>query len=72
MPMYDYRCPQCQTTFEQLVSFSKADEVPCPRCGYRYGQRRVSKIALRTNAGSGNAGSDSSSSCIGGISSGGG
>lgn len=71
MPMYDYRCPQCQTTFEQLVSFSKADEVPCPQCGYRYGQRRVSKIAMRTNAGGSNAGSDSSS-CDTGFSSGGG
>ncbi len=71
MPMYDYRCPQCQTTFEQLVSFSKADEVPCPRCGYQYGQRRISKIAIRTSGSGGNTGSDSSS-CYSGASIGGG
>ena len=71
MPMYDYRCPHCQATYEQLVRYSKADEVPCPRCGYQYGQRRISKIAIRTSGAGGNAGNDSSS-CASGSSSGGG
>ncbi len=71
MPMYDYRCPHCQTTFEQLESYSRADGVPCPYCGYRYGQRRISKVAIRTNGAGGNMGNDSSN-CASAFSSGGG
>ncbi|GAC1657350.1 MAG: hypothetical protein NVS4B7_02640 [Ktedonobacteraceae bacterium] len=71
MPMYDYRCPHCQTTFEQLVSYSRADEVPCPNCGYRYGQRRISKVAVRTSSGGENVG-NGNSSCASAFSSGGG
>jgi len=70
MPMYDYRCPHCQATFEQLVNYSKADEVSCPHCGYQYGQRRISRVAIRTSGGGGNAGRDSS--CAGTFSNGGG
>jgi putative FmdB family regulatory protein len=68
MPIYDYRCPQCQAVFERLVSYSKAGEVACPQCGHRYAQRRVSKIAVRTSGSSENAGT----SCSDGYSSGGG
>lgn len=71
MPMYDYRCPHCQASYEQLVSYNRADEVPCPHCGYRYGLRRISKVAIRTSGASGNVGNNSSS-CAGEFSSGGG
>jgi putative FmdB family regulatory protein len=31
MPLFDFRCPSCQRTFEDLV---KQDELPrCPHCG---------------------------------------
>lgn len=70
MPMYDYRCPQCQATYEQLVSFSKADAVPCPQCGHQYGQRRISKVAIRTSGAGGNGGNNSND-CASGYSSGG-
>ena len=31
MPIYEYRCCNCDTTFEMLVRGGKA--VACPRCG---------------------------------------
>lgn len=68
MPIYDYRCQQCQAVFERLVSYSKAGEVACPQCGHMYAQRRVSKIAVRTSGSSENA----DASCSDGYSSGGG
>lgn len=71
MPMYEYRCPECKAEFEQLVSFSKADEVACPRCKHRYAQRNISRVAVRTSGGSNSSGSDSSA-CGTGFSSGGG
>lgn len=53
MPMYEYRCPECGAAFEKIVSFSKADEVPCQECGHIYTQRRVSRVAVRTSGESG-------------------
>lgn len=33
MPIYEYRCSDCDTKFEKLVSFSRANEQPaCPNC----------------------------------------
>jgi len=32
VPIYEYRCPTCGTEFEQLVAFSRSDEVSCPTC----------------------------------------
>jgi putative FmdB family regulatory protein len=67
MPIYEYRCPQCGAKFEQLVSYSKAGEVPCPSCGYVPAHRRISRVAARISGGT-DAWSDSSG--CGGASSG--
>ncbi len=33
MPIYEYVCPECNTKFELLRSFSQADEAAeCPNC----------------------------------------
>jgi len=34
MPLYEYKCRQCDKKFETLVSSSKAnDPIKCPECG---------------------------------------
>lgn len=46
MPIYEYRCEQCNAEFEQLVfSSSQADSVSCVQCGSSKVQRKVSSIA---------------------------
>jgi putative FmdB family regulatory protein len=32
MPLYEYRCSDCKTKFELLVSHFGADEVVCTKC----------------------------------------
>lgn len=32
MPIYEYVCQECQTTYERLVR-SSAERVECPKCG---------------------------------------
>ncbi|MBD3257775.1 zinc ribbon domain-containing protein [candidate division GN15 bacterium] len=32
MPIFEYKCNDCDETFEELVS-SKDSAVPCPKCG---------------------------------------
>jgi putative FmdB family regulatory protein len=32
MPLYDFRCPQCEHAFEIRRSFSEDGPVPCPNC----------------------------------------
>ena len=40
MPMYDFYCPQCQNTFEELSG--PHETAPCPKCGNAATERRVS------------------------------
>lgn len=49
MPMFDFYCPQCKATFEELVF---GDEVPpCPHCGAERTERQVSAPSpLKTGA----------------------
>ncbi len=45
MPFYDYRCPACETAFEELVR--DADQlVQCPKCASREVQRQLSTFAV--------------------------
>ncbi|HLN25992.1 MAG TPA: zinc ribbon domain-containing protein [Patescibacteria group bacterium] len=43
MPLYNYRCTSCETTFEMLV---RSSDIPaCPSCGSEALERQVSSLA---------------------------
>ncbi|MBI2864047.1 MAG: zinc ribbon domain-containing protein [Chloroflexi bacterium] len=46
MPVYDYKCKDCGSTFEKLVRFSAKDKVACPCCGGVETKRQVSLPAV--------------------------
>ena len=48
MPVYEYKCTQCQRPFETRLSFAEYDtaEVTCPHCGSMNVQRRIRKVAV--------------------------
>ncbi len=47
MPMYEYRCADCGSEFEQLVSFNTpAEDVDCPNCGAYEASRTLSIFAV--------------------------
>ena len=47
MPLYEYRCPTCRTTFELLRPMSRAEEkAPCP-AGHAGATRVISLVAAR-------------------------
>ena len=50
MPVYNFVCQQCDKRFEDLVPFSRRDQVHCPTCG---GETRVgvSKFAFGGSGG---------------------
>jgi putative FmdB family regulatory protein len=33
MPVYEYRCQQCEERFEEYLSTSTKPTPPCPKCG---------------------------------------
>ncbi|MEA4812922.1 MAG: zinc ribbon domain-containing protein [Anaerolineaceae bacterium] len=68
MPLYEYLCQDCQKKFEELRSFSSADEArPCPRCGSLHNTRQLSRVNAisegKSLGGSHSCGSCSSSNC---------
>jgi putative FmdB family regulatory protein len=47
MPIYEYRCENCDETFEELIyRQADEDEVVCPSCGGRQVERNLSAPAL--------------------------
>ncbi|NLY91686.1 MAG: zinc ribbon domain-containing protein [Firmicutes bacterium] len=66
MPIYEFRCPECEHKFEELCK-SSAEEVPCPKCGSAKTARLFSPFGFAV-AGGGHASGSSSgcSSCGGG------
>jgi putative FmdB family regulatory protein len=65
MPLYEFQCTQCNSSFEELVRVSQAPaaaEVACPKCGSRRVLRKVSTFASKTSGG-GSYSSASASSC---------
>jgi putative FmdB family regulatory protein len=53
MPLYEFHCSECQSTFEELVRVSApAEDVTCPKCGSHQVRRKVSTFASKTSGGS--------------------
>jgi putative FmdB family regulatory protein len=44
MPIYEYRCGQCDERYEELVASSTASAPPCPKCGSTDVTRLMSQI----------------------------
>ncbi|MGE4553523.1 MAG: FmdB family zinc ribbon protein [Desulfovibrionaceae bacterium] len=45
MPIYEYRCEECQQTFEEWQQDFEEREVPCPICGSP-GKRMISNTSF--------------------------
>lgn len=51
MPIYEYRCQDCQGRFQKLVrGFSDTPQVVCPRCHSQQVQRLMSQVAQGRSA----------------------
>jgi putative FmdB family regulatory protein len=51
MPLYEYKCADCERPFELLVaSPALADSVACRHCGSRSVRRLVSAFASRSSS----------------------
>lgn len=68
MPLYEYECPQCGRRFEEIVPFSRADEVSCESCGYQKPERLMSTFATAFASAGGSVGGSSCSSGSSGFS----
>ncbi len=44
MPIYEYHCPKCRKSFEQLVPNSQA-KVNCPTCGAKNVEKQFSTFS---------------------------
>lgn len=65
MPMYDYRCKNCDEVFEELVFSSSVsdDEIKCPKCGEQKAERLLSAPMISTSGSSNDVSTSSSSGC---------
>lgn len=50
MPIYEYRCLECEERFEKLVrSMNSVPEVKCPKCGGRKVEKAFSAFGIGTS-----------------------
>lgn len=71
MPIYEYRCKDCGTVFETIVSsFSNADKVVCKKCQSQEVEKQISTFAspLSDSKSAAPAGALSDCSCKSGFS----
>ncbi|MDF1615551.1 FmdB family zinc ribbon protein [Desulfurivibrio dismutans] len=54
MPIYEYRCQDCQALFELMVSNCQVPAgVKCTKCGSRRTQKTISAASYRVSSGKG-------------------
>ncbi|MGH2457262.1 MAG: FmdB family zinc ribbon protein [Chloroflexota bacterium] len=64
MPLYEYRCADCDTRFEKLTTFQKADDgIACPECGASQPRRLISLFASLSPSGDGGSEPTSGGGC---------
>ncbi|RLB17113.1 MAG: hypothetical protein DRG82_07445 [Deltaproteobacteria bacterium] len=50
MPIYEYRCLECGTTFQQLILHKREEEqLCCPDCGEKKLQKLISRVAYHVS-----------------------
>lgn len=66
MPIYEYVCDECKTSYEKLVR-SKTEKVSCPKCGSGRKTQQLSTFAAHSgNGGASTAGSrEGAPACMG-------
>ncbi|NOS99923.1 MAG: zinc ribbon domain-containing protein [Phycisphaerales bacterium] len=50
MPIYEYRCPECRHTFDELLRAGDRSKVSCPKCGNRRPEPVLSVFAAHSAA----------------------
>ena len=54
MPIYEYRCADCDTQFDQRRSYAQADTpTECPQCHGEHSRRLLSRFACFTRSADG-------------------
>jgi putative FmdB family regulatory protein len=56
MPIYEFKCLECDHDFEELVALHAADATLCPKCGSHRVERKMSAFAGRVSGGGGSCG----------------
>lgn len=64
MPIYEYRCKDCETVFETFVSsISDADKMICKKCASKNVEKQISSFSSRLSGSSSNAPAGALSGC---------
>lgn len=50
MPIYEYRCSQCDTAFEELHLSAPGKTIACPKCGSANTKKMMSAAGISTGA----------------------
>ncbi len=66
MPIYEFYCEGCKTSFEHMTSMSARDKkVPCPNCGSKKTDRKLSSVSAGSGV-KGGGGGGGGGGCCGG------
>ena len=50
MPIYEYECEKCKTTFETIVSINSTEDVSCKHCGSMDTRKLMSASSLKVGS----------------------
>lgn len=52
MPLYEFRCANCNHQFVELVAWNERDKVVCPKCQSKEVKQLLAGFGLATSGGS--------------------
>ena len=61
MPIYEYQCTSCDSTFEKLVFKGDDENIECPDCGAKNTKRLLSATSFMGGSGFGDCSPKASS-----------
>ena len=50
MPMYEFRCQECNNLFETICSSTDTSEVSCSKCGSRKIKKTISAASFKISS----------------------
>ncbi|GAB4337509.1 MAG: hypothetical protein Kow0037_20370 [Calditrichia bacterium] len=65
MPLYEYRCRDCEEKFDKLVPYAQSHQQECPKCGSQNTEKLISSFATIGGSSSGGGYSYSGGGCGG-------
>lgn len=63
MPIYEFDCHDCGSSFDKLVRINRESEVTCPTCASHHVKKKLSLFSSQVSGGTRSSAASASAAC---------